>query len=166
MIITGLAKSWKYVSKESHNVLEKLKKVVNFQDNYKNMRDKIEECLQNNEPYIPFLGPYNKRICFLEEYGPYVKETSLINVDKIVLVQQILDQLYKFKIKKYDFYRNPKKEFTIFQCLDPASEEELEKLASFIEPNFNLSSKKTHLKRITNTEIKFKENYEKNDDIV
>ena len=130
------------------------------------MRDKIEECLQNNEPYIPFLGPYNKRICFLEEYGPYVKETSLINVDKIVLVQQILDQLYKFKIKKYDFYRNPKKEFTIFQCLDPASEEELEKLASFIEPNFNLSNKKTHVKRITNTEIKFKENYEKNEDIV
>ena len=166
MIITGLSKSWKYVSKESNNVLEKLKKVVNFQDNYKNMRDKIEECLQNNEPYIPFLGPYNKRICFLEEYGPYVKETSLINVDKIVLVQQILDQLYKFKIKKYDFYRNPKKEFTIFQCLDPASEEELEKLASFIEPNFNLSNKKTHVKRITNTEIKFKENYEKNEDIV
>ena len=166
MIITGLSKSWKYLSKESNNVLEKLKKVVNFQDNYKNMRDKIEECLQNNEPYIPFLGPYNKRICFLEEYGPYVKETSLINVDKIVLVQQILDQLYKFKIKKYDFYRNPKKEFTIFQCLDPASEEELEKLASFIEPNFNLSNKKTHVKRITNTEIKFKENYEKNEDIV
>ena len=166
MIITGLTKSWKYVSKESNNVLEKLKKIVNFQDNYKNMRDKIDECLQNNQPYIPFLGPYNKRICFLEEYGPYVKETSLVNVDKIVLVQQILDQLYKFKIKKYDFVRNPKKEFTIFQCLDPASEEELEKLSSFIEPNFNLSNKKTHLKRITNTEINFKGNYEKNDDII
>ena len=166
MIITGLAKSWKYVSKESNNVLVKLKKVVNFQDNYKNMREKIEECLQNNEPYIPFLGPYNKRICFLEEYGPYVKETSLINVDKIVLVQQIFDQIYKFKNKKYDFIRNPKKEFAIFQCLDPASEEELEKLSSCIEPNFNLSNKKTHLKRITNTEIKFKENYDRNDNIV
>ena len=166
MIITGLTKSWKYVSKESNNVLEKLKKVVNFQDNYKNMREKIDECLQNNQPYIPFLGPYNKRICFLEEYGPYVKETSLVNADKIVLVQQILDQLYKFKIRKYDFVRNPKKEFIIFQCLDPSSEEELEKLSSFIEPNFNLNNKRTHLKRITNTEIKFKENYEKNNDII
>ena len=55
------------------------------------MREKIYECLQNNETYNPFLGPYNKRNYFLEEYGAYVKETLLINVDKIVLVQQILD---------------------------------------------------------------------------
>ena len=80
------------------------------------MRDKIEECIQNNSPYIPFLGPYNKRICFLEEYGPYVKD-NLVNVDKIVLVQEILDQFYKFKSKKYEIVRNPKNEFIIFYTI-------------------------------------------------
>ena len=166
MIVTGLLKTWKYVSKESNLVLQNLKKIVNFADNYKSMRDRIEECIQNNIPYIPFLGPYNKRICFLEEYGPYVNENSLINVDKIVLVQQILDQFYKYRTKKYDILRSPKNEFIIFQFLDPAAEEELEKLSSFIEPNFTLSEKRSHEKRATNTEIHFKENYENKDDII
>ena len=165
MIVTGLAKSWKYVSKNSNSILQKLKNVINFQDNYKNMRDKIEECIQNNSPYIPFLGPYNKRICFLEEYGPYVKD-NLVNVDKIVLVQEILDQFYKFKSKKYEIVRNPKNEFIIFQCLDPLNEEELEKLSSFIEPNFVLNNNRSHEKRASNTEINFKNNYLKKEDLI
>ena len=166
IIVTGLTKTWKSVSKESNLVLQDLKNTLNFQDNYKNIRDKIDECLEKNEPYIPFLGPYNKRICFLEEYGPYVKEESLINVDKIVLVQQILDQFYKFRSKQYDIMRRSKNEFVIFQCLDPASEEELDKLASFLEPNFVLNNKKSNQKRPTNTENNLRENYEKKEDII
>jgi len=166
VIVTGLTKTWKSVSKESNLVLQDLKNTLNFQDNYKNIREKIDECLEKNEPYIPFLGPYNKRICFLEEYGPYVKEESLINVDKIVLVQQILDQFYKFRSKQYDIMRRSKNEFVIFQCLDPASEEELDKLASFLEPNFVLNNKKSNQKRPTNTENNLRENYEKKEDII
>ena len=166
MIVTGLEKSWKYVSKESNNTLANLKKIVNFQDNYKSMRDKIDECLKNNKPYIPFLGPYNKRICFLEEYGPYVKDNSLINADKIVLVQQILDQIYKFKTRKYEFVRSALKEFAILQCLDPSPEEELEKLAGFIEPNFVYNNKRSHEKRASNTEKNFRENYEKIENLI
>ena len=143
-----------------------MKKILNFQDNYKNIRNKIDECLQNNEPYIPFLGPYNKRICFLEEYGPYIKDKSLINVDKIVLVQQLLDQFYKFRIKNYELFHCKKNELIIFQCLDPAQEEELDKLGSLLEPNFVLNNNKSREKRVTNTEINFKKNYEQNDDII
>ena len=166
VIIKSLAKTWKKISKKTNSILENLKKILNFQDNYKNIRDKIDECLNKNEPYIPFLGPYNKRICFLEEYGPYVKDNSLINVDKIVLVQQILDQFYKCKLKQYDIVRRTKNEFIIFQCLDPLSEEELEKLGSSLEPTFNLRDKKLNQKRPTNTENNFKENYSKKDDII
>jgi len=166
IIVTDLAKTWKYVSKESNTVLQKLKNFLNFQDNYKNIRDSIDECLQNNEPYIPFLGPYNKRICFLEEYGPYVKDNYLVNVDKIVLVQQILDQFYKCKLKRYEFVRSHKNELIIFQCLDPAEEDELETLGSFIEPIFALNKIKNHEKRITNTEKNFRENYEKKIDLI
>ena len=161
IIIKNLIKTWKHVSKESSHTFEKIKNILNFQDNYKNIRDRIEDCLLNNRPYIPFLGPYNKRICFLEEYGPYVKDVSLINVDKIVLVQNILDQLYKFKKKQYEIISSEKKEFIIFQCLDPLPEDELDKLASSLEPNFSLNDKKNREKRTTNTEKNFRENYDK-----
>ena len=166
IIVTDLAKTWKYVSKESKTVLQNLKNFLNFQDNYKNIRDSIDECLQNNEPYIPFLGPYNKRICFLEEYGPYVKDNYLVNVDKIVLVQQILDQFFKCKLKSYEFVRTHKNELIIFQCLDPAEEDELETLGSFIEPIFALNKIKNHEKRITNTEKNFRENYEQKIELI
>lgn len=166
IIVTDLAKTWKYVSKESKTVLQNLKNFLNFQDNYKNIRDSIDECLQNNEPYIPFLGPYNKRICFLEEYGPYVKDNYLVNVDKIVLVQQILDQFYKCKLKSYEFVRTHKNELIIFQCLDPAEEDEMETLGSFIEPIFALNKIKNHEKRITNTEKNFRENYEQKIELI
>ena len=166
VIIKSLTKTWKKVSKENNSVLNNLKKILSFQDNYKNIRDKIEECIEKREPYVPFLGPYNKRICFLEEYGPYTKDNSLINVDKIVLVQQILEQFYKFKLKKYDIIRRTKNEFIIFQCLDPKSEEELEKLGSCLEPNFTLNNKKSEQKRPTNTEHNFKINYEKKKELL
>ena len=64
----------------------KLKGILNFENNYMKIRDRINECVIKGKPYIPFLGPYSKTICYLEEYGPYIKETSLINTDKIVLV--------------------------------------------------------------------------------
>ena len=166
IIINNLTKTWKKVSKESNNVFKNLKEILNFQDNYKNIRERIDECLQNNESYIPFLGPYNKRICFLEEYGPYTKDNSLINVDKIVLVQQILDQFYKFRLKKYEIFHSNRKELIIFQCLDPTEEDELETLASFIEPNFVLNNKKRKEKRVTKTELNIMKNYELNNDII
>ena len=166
MIVNNLNQSWKYVSKQSNAVFEKLKNILNFQDNYKNIRDKIDECLQNNIPYIPFLGPYNKRICFLEEYGPYVKNDSLINVDKIVLVQQILDQFFKFRTKQYSMLNSNNKEFIILQCLDPLQEEELDQLSSFLEPNFTMKNGKSREKRVTNTEKKFKQNYENKQNLI
>ena len=166
MITNNLLKTWKYVSKEKKNTFQNLQKILNFQDNYKNIRDKIDECQNNNQPYIPFLGPYNKRICFLEESGPYIKNNSLIHTDKIVSVQELLDKFYKFTEKQYNIIRSSKNEFIIFQCLAPACENELERLSSFIEPNFVLKTKKTHEKRITNTEKNFKENYEKKEELI
>ena len=168
MIITSLVKTWKSVSNNQNKVYLKIKKLFSFEDNYKNLREQIDKCIQQKIPYIPFMGSYNKRICFLEEYGPYVKERSLINVDKISLVQQVLDQFYDFMRVKYDFVDGVNKNdlILILQCMDPKGEEELEKIASFIEPNFILNDRKTHVKRSTQTEINFKKNYEKLTDIL
>lgn len=164
--ISNLSKSWGNVSKQSKEKYKKLKEFLSFEDNYKNIREKINECVLNKQPYIPFLSPYSKTICYLEEYGPYIKDNSLINVDKIVLVQQVFEQLFKFKLNSYNKLNNTKNELFILYCLDPASEEELEKLASRLEPIFILFDKKKSEKRASNTEKNFKTNYENNKDLI
>ena len=161
-----LTKTWKHVSKNSMKIFKNIKNILNFADNYKNLREKIEECQDKKIPYIPYLGIYNKRICFLEEYGPYIKDNSLVNIDKIVLVQQIFDQIFEFRSYNYDIFGSRKNELIFFQCLDPSEENKLEKLSSSLEPNFTLNNKKAHEKRITNTELNFKKNYEQKDDFV
>ena len=166
VILNNLKKTWNHVSKKSMELYKKNKQILNFQDNYKIIREKIDNCITKNQPYIPFLGPYSKTICYLEEYGPYTKDNSLINASKIVLVQQVLDQLFRFKLNSYNKYQTAKNELFIFQCLDPASEEELEMLASHLEPKFVLYDKKQNEKRASNTEKHFKVNYENNPDLV
>ena len=92
-------------------------------------------------------------------------KTALVNVDKIAQVEQILNEFYEMdKIKyKLDIKDEIKNKLTILQCLQPLSEEELENEGGLIEPNFLLNNKKVKKKkRMTNTEIKFKENYKKN----
>ena len=166
MILSKLTKSWKKVSSKEMTSFHKIKRLLNFQDNYKNIREEIGKCLKDEKPFVPFLGYYSKRICFLEESGKYVKDkSSLVNVDKIAQVEQILNEFYQMNKTKYNFDIKDeiKNKLSILQCLQPLSEEELENKGGLIEPNFVLNSKKVRKKkRITNTELKFKENYKKN----
>ena len=167
IIISNLTETWKRVSKKSKEMYQEAKNFLSFDYNYQKLRDKINDCVINDKSYIPFLGPYSKSLCYLEEYGPYVKEKSLINVDKIVLVQQTLDQLFKFKLNNNDNpIKSKKNELIMLHYLDPASEEELEKLASLLEPKFRLNDKKQKEKRASNTEKNFKKNYEDNKDTI
>ena len=168
IIIMKLVKTWKSVSTKSNAVLKKIQRVMNFEDNYKNIREQISFCEKNQKPFLPFLGYYTKRICFIEEAGPYVKDNkdnlNLINVDKILQFFLVLKDFNKFKNNKYKFKdldENVKNEFIIFQCIETLKEDDLDALAGFIEPNFVLSSKKLKVKRVTTTEKKFKENYNK-----
>ena len=163
MILTRLDKTWKKVNSKNMALLENIKKLLNFQNNYKNIREEITKCLTEGKPFIPFLGYYTKRICFLEEAGPYVNNDGLINVDKISQVEHILHDFYEKNKVKYEFKiaDKVKNKLSILQCLDPSSEVELEEEGNKIEPNFILC-KKTNKKRITRTEIKLEENYNKN----
>ena len=166
IIISSLHKTWKRISKKSQELYNKERKILNFADNYRLIKEKINECIIYKRPYIPFLSPYSKIICYMEEYGKYIKDNSLINADKIVLIQQILDQLFKFKLIQYDSFHFSKNELLILRYLDPLTEEELDKLASLLEPKFILYKKKHKEKRVSNTEKNFKVNYEKNLDLI
>ena len=166
MIILKLAKAWKNVSSKSDNTLRNIKKVLNFEENYKNIREQIAFCEINDKPFLPFLGFYTKKICFIEEAGPYVKDgnSNLINVDKILQVYLVINEFNKFKNREYEFNMNEniKNQLSIFQCIEAYSEDELATMATFVEPHYVLTSKKTKEKRATLTEKKFVENYEKN----
>ena len=162
MILTKLNKTWKKVASKNMTLYRKIKKLLNFQNNYKNIRDEITKCINEDKPFLPFLGYYTKRICFLEESGPYVNKSGLINVDKISQVEQILSEFYEKNRTQYtfDIPDEIRHKLIILQCLDPNTEEELEKEGNLLEPNF-LNGKKTKNKRITYTEKKFEENYNK-----
>ena len=162
MILTRLTKTWKKISSKDMTLFRKIKKILNFQNNYKNIRDEVAKCIKEGKPFLPFLGYYTKRICFIEEAGPYKNKTGLINVNKISQVQQVLSEFYeKDKVQyTFDIKDDIKNKLVILQFLDPSTEEELEKEGNLIEPNFILF-KKTKNKRITYTERRFEENYKK-----
>ena len=161
MILSKLNKTWKKVSSKKMRLLNKIKRVLNFKNNYKHIREEIKKCLENEKPFLPFLGYYTKRICFLEESGPYVK-SGLINVNKISQVEQIISEFYdKDKVKyNLEIKESIRNKLSILQCLEPINESDLEKKGNDLEPNF-VPGKKNRNKRITNTEIKFGENYNK-----
>lgn len=153
IIIQKMKKTWKCVSTNHMNLYNTLKKFVDFQDNFKGIRIQMEECIQKNIPFIPFLGLYTKRICFLDEGPPYIKNGVLINCQKIMDVYLCLREFFKFKNVGYLYEKEPG--LLLLQFLKPLSEEELEHEAELLEPAFILTSRRQVLKRKTNTEKNF-----------
>ena len=95
---------------------------------------------------------------YLEEMGPYIKKnTSLINLEKIVEVYKVIKNFHQIKNVKfrYSIDENIKKELSILQCLDPSNEDFLVETSNLLEPKFILSNKKLKIKRRTKTDINF-----------
>jgi hypothetical protein len=152
-ITSKLKLTWKYVDKETMSMLNELKTFVSIEDTYKNIREQESYCIQHMIPFIPFLGFYTKRICYLEETGPYVKDNYLIHSDKIAEFYGSLKPL--FFLNRVSFKIAKQNEMDILQCLNPLSENELFDKAKKIEPEFILNNKKTEEKRITNTDMNY-----------
>ena len=65
IIVNNLNKTWKCVSQKSIEIYQHTKKFLSFDYNYEKIRDKINDCVKNDKPYIPFLSPYSKTLCYL-----------------------------------------------------------------------------------------------------
>ena len=156
-LVNKLNKSWKKLSNKDMEQYKSLAKILTFEDNWKNLRNEIENRQKEKLFYIPYLGYYTKRILFLEEMGSYIKKgTSLINVEKIIEVYKVLKDFYQFKNIKYWGYtcksKYIKDELLILQCLEPSDEASLDELSDLLEPKFILSNKKSKMKRQSNTD--------------
>ena len=163
--INKLNKTWGHIPSSDMTNFREMKTIMSFEDNWKNLRNEIQKRIEKNLFYIPYLGYYTKRLLFLEELGPYIKkDTSLINIEKILEVYKVLKNFYQIKNVKYiynDIDKNIKKELFILQCLEPANEDSLVETSNSLEPKFILSNKKRNDKRRTRTDINFLDNMNK-----
>lgn len=154
-IIKGIKKTWKCLSSSTISQFNSIKQFISFEDNYKLLRTQQEDAIKTKQPFLPFLGYYTKKICFLEEQGSYIKNGSLLNCDKIAEFHIYLEEFFKFKNVSYSIERQ--KDLSVLQCLSPAGEEELEKIATQIEPSFSLNVKGAEEeKRFTSTDKEYK----------
>ena len=144
-IIQKLKKTWKYVSKHSKEEYGLLKELYSCDDNYRNLRNEINKC--QNVPFVPYLGILLRDINFYEEKATYFENGRLINFEKISIVQDLIDNFYKFEDYAYEFQKNDKLLF--FVSLLPIKEEVLEELGDKVEPKFKLYKKKKSEKRLT-----------------
>ena len=160
--IKRLSKTWGHIHSADMANFRGLNIMLSIEDNWKNLRNEIEKRIEDKSFFIPYLGYYTKRLIFLEEMGPYIKKnSSLINIEKIVEVYKTLKDFYQIKRIEYCGYNctdDIKKDLLVLQCLEASNDDFLAQVSNVLEPKFILSTKKMNIKRRTKTDIYFLNN--------
>ena len=155
-IITGLNLTLKEIRYKTKGIFEQIKIFCSVEGNYKNIRNDMNLCEQRGENFIPYLGMLLRDINFLEESNKYINERGCVNMDKIEKINSLLEKYFKYKKddkKKPDDNKKVIKELSFFQDLEILSEEELENIASNVEPEYKFD--KNEVKRLTNIDKKY-----------
>ena len=155
-IITGLNLTLKEIRYKTKGIFEQIKIFCSVEGNYKNIRNDMNLCEQRGENFIPYLGMLLRDINFLEESNKYINERGCVNMDKIEKINSLLEKYFKYKKdekKKLDDNKKVIKELSFFQDLEILSEEELENIASNVEPEYKFD--KNEVKRLTNIDKKY-----------
>lgn len=150
-IIAKLKLSWKYVKRSSIKTLEQLNTFFSCEGNYKYLREEIKSL--KNVPFVPYLGILMRDIAFYEEKGKYVTNNKMINFEKIITIQNLLDDFYKFKESAYNIKQI--EELSFLSCFITKTEDELEELGDKLEPEFTLREVKHNEKRLTTMDEMF-----------
>ena len=154
-IITGLYLTLKEIKYKTKGIFEQIKIFCSVEGNYKNMRNDMNLCEKRGENFIPYLGMLLRDINFLEESNKYINEKGCVNMDKIEKINSLLEKYFKYKKdekKKFDD-KKINKELSFFQNLEILTEEELENIASNVEPEYKFN--KSEIKRMTNIDKKY-----------
>ena len=155
--IINLKETLSIVSPKSKEIYEQLNKFISFTDNYKNMRNAYNDCINNKEFFIPFPGFFSRDIIHIKERSKYV-EKGLINIEKIKNVHNIISifpTIFSFpnNINENNLKKNSDYSILnhIFLNLSPKLDENLDELSKQLEPHLLLFIK-SHTKRKTQTE--------------
>ena len=152
-IITGLYLTLKEVKTKFNNILNKIRNFCAIEGNYKNIREDMNNCYKKGELFIPYLGMLLRDLNFYEEKSKYINSNGKINFEKIEKISEMFELYFEFKNKK-DSNNNKIPELEFFNDLENITEEELDKIASNLEPEFKLDGGSTK-KRLTKIDIKY-----------
>ena len=150
-IITGLNLTLKEIKYKTKSTFEQISLFCSCDANYKNIRNDMHLCEDREITFIPYLGMLLRDINFIEESAKYINQKGCINMDKIEKINALIEKYFKYKTneeisKTYDI-KKCSKELSFFDKLEIIKEEELENIASNIEPEYKYD--KTEIKRLT-----------------
>lgn len=156
-LIKGLLKTKKEMKSKTKTLLKNIREYCSFDGNYKNFREEMQICVTNEEFYLPYLGLLLRDIAFFETNFEYIIEKDLINVEKIELIQNIIDKFFYYKkIKDININTNKyPQELNFFKKLEIIKEDDLEILSNKLEPKFILNDFPQKYKRFTNLDRKY-----------
>ena len=146
--------TWKKVSSSALKSLNSLRQFCTNDRCYKNIRREIIN--RRGRFFIPYLGILLKDIVNLEEKYKYILNNGNINCCKIQKLYILIYQFFEFK--NYPFTKETIYDLDIFENLSPKNEEQLESLASKIEPKLIISSGEDY-KRKTKTDFLYYMNH-------
>ena len=153
-IITGLYLTLKEIKSNTKSTFEQISNFCSVEGNYKNIRNDMNLCEEKGITFIPYLGMLLRDINFMEESNKYINEKGCINMDKIEKINSLLEKYFRYKKedKKKNEDKNINKELSFLENLEILTEEELEKIAENVEPEYKYD--KTEVKRRTKTDEK------------
>ena len=158
-IITGLKLTLKEVRSRTNNLFRQISDFCTVEGNYKNIREDMNICDKNGIIFIPYLGMLMRDINFFEESGKYINENGCINIEKIENINTIFEKYFRFK--SIPEKKNKIKELLFFEKLEDRTEEELEKIADQLEPDFTIEKIQKPGKRSTYIDKRFFSKYAK-----
>ena len=163
LCIKRLKKTWKQVTQHSKNLQKELSKLCSILKNFEAIKNEFLQYKNNindindlKEGCIPYLAPYLKDLAFLEEGHKYFNDNKLINIHKLLIVGKNIRNIKESQIFIYSY--KPVYSLAFLSDPEPLEDNELTTLSEALEPKYKLNSKKSKMKRKTNTEIKMENN--------
>ena len=163
LCIKRLKKTWKQVTQNSKNKQKELSKLCSILKNFEAIKNEflqyknsINDINDLKEGCIPYLAPYLKDLAFLEEGHKYFNENKLINIHKLLVVGKNIKNIKESQIFVYTY--KPVYSLTFLSDPEPLDDNELTTLSESLEPKFKLNTRKSKIKRKTNTEVKLENN--------
>ena len=160
LCIKRLKKTWSNVSEVAKTRQKHLAKLCSILKNFEAIKNEFNQYKNNitninelEEGCIPYLAPYLKDLAFLEEGHKYFNDKQLINIHKILVVGKNIKNIKESQMFVYSY--KPVYSLALLSDPEPLEDDELTTLSESLEPKFKLNSKKSKIKRKTNTETKY-----------
>ena len=163
LCIKRLKKTWNNVSQNAKDKQKKLSKLCSILKNFEAIKNEFIQYKNNitninelEEGCIPYLAPYLKDLAFLEEGHKYFNDNKLINMHKLLVVGKNIRNIKESQMFVYSY--KPVYALALLSDPEPLEDNDLTTLSEALEPKFKLSSKRSKIKRKTNTETKYENN--------